>query len=174
MIRLSNSLLLLARLDSALPRPQRDWIDLNELLTVMGDQMRVLADEKQQQVTVMLNPLPKISGDYDHLIRLFMNLLENAVKYTPEDGQICLYADHQPPDVVVRIADNGIGIPKEKLPHLFERFYRVEDHGASGTGLGLAIASSIARDHGGTIQVESTQGSGTVFTVRLSTGNKRR
>ncbi len=167
LIRLANSLLFLARLDAAPMRTQFETVDLNDLLAVVADQARVLADEKQQQLTVALNPLPKIHGSPDHLIRLFMNLIENAVKYTPERGQIRLHAEYQPPYVIVRVMDSGPGIPSEKLAHLFERFYRADDHSAAGAGLGLAIATSIAREHDGDIQVESAQGLGSVFTVRL-------
>lgn len=167
LIRLANSLLFLARLDAAPMRAQFEPVDLNDLLAVVADQARVLADEKQQQLTITLSPLPKIHGSPDYLIRLFMNLIENAVKYTPESGQIRLHAEYQPPYVLVRVMDSGPGIPPEKLAHLFERFYRADDHSTAGAGLGLAIAASIAREHDGDIQVESAQGLGSVFTVRL-------
>lgn len=167
LIRLANSLLFLARLDAAPMSTQFEPVNLNDLLAVVADQARVLADEKEQQLTVTLHPLPKMHGSPDHLIRLFMNLIENAVKYTPERGRIHLHADYQPPDVVVRVMDSGPGIPTEKLPYLFERFYRGDDHSATGAGLGLAIAASIAREHGGHIQAESTLGVGSAFTVRL-------
>jgi heavy metal sensor kinase len=167
LIRLANSLMLLTRLDAAPTRDQFEWVDMNDLLSIVGDQVGILADEKQQQVMITLSTLPRIKGNPDNLIRLFMNLLENAVKYTPSRGQIRLSADHEPSAVVVRIADNGPGIPAEKLPHLFERFYRANEHAVPGAGLGLAIAASIAREHGGSIQVESECGSGSVFTVRL-------
>ncbi len=167
LIRLANSLLFLARLDAAPSHTQVDVIDLNDLLTIVGDQARILADEKQQRITIDMGKLPKIQGSSDHLIRLFMNLLENAVKYTPPQGTICMRAYAEPQQVIISIADTGPGISPDTLPHLFERFYRADDHGFSGAGLGLAIAAGIAREHGGTIQVTSKLGHGSVFTVNL-------
>ncbi|MFH1634241.1 MAG: ATP-binding protein, partial [Chloroflexota bacterium] len=111
-----------------------------------------------------------VYGDIDHLIRLFLNLLDNAVKYTSPGGEITLRASQEPAGVRIVIHNSGEGIPSEYLPHLFERFYRVEEHRSSetgGSGLGLAIAREIVRLHGGKISVQSEPGQGTTFTVIL-------
>ena len=111
----------------------------------------------------------------DLLLRLFLNLVDNAVKYTPENGRVTIQAQQNADDVQVSIADTGPGIAVEHLPHLFERFYRVEEDrgrtgsadGQSGAGLGLAIAHEIARAHGGTLTAKSKAGQGTIFLVQL-------
>jgi signal transduction histidine kinase len=105
-----------------------------------------------------------ISGDSDALIRLFVNLLDNAIKYTPQ-GRITLAAGREPGSIIkITIADTGMGISAEHLPHIFDRFYRVDQSRTSGgAGLGLAIASEIVRVHGGTIEVTSRLGEGSTF-----------
>jgi signal transduction histidine kinase len=131
----------------------------------------LLAEEKAQHLCVDLPNLPTVYGSADHLIRLFLNLLDNAVKYTPKGGQITLKAAREAVHVTVTIADTGCGIAPEQLPHIFERFYRAADR-APGTGLGLAIAQSIAREHGGRIEAASQLGEGSVFTVYLPVKEK--
>lgn len=167
LIRLVNSLLYLAKLDAAPLQATQETVDLCELLDLVADQMRVLATEKTVTLSCETPPLPKIAGNTDHLIRLFLNLLENAIKYTPPGGTITLAATHRAGLIHVSIGDTGPGIPAEHLPHLFERFYRVKDGSTHGTGLGLAIAHSIAREHGGDLSVTSEPGQGSVFTVQL-------
>ena len=111
-----------------------------------------------------------IHGDPDHLIRLFLNLLDNAIKYTPTGGQVSVQAGNEGAGVRVAIIDTGPGIPSEAIPHLFERFYRVEaarSRDSGGAGLGLAIAYEIARWHGGTLEVRSEPGKGTTFAMTL-------
>ena len=105
-----------------------------------------------------------------HLLRLFSNLLENAVRHTPPSGRITLAAANEDDGVVVRIEDTGEGIPAEHLPHVCERFYRVDasrTRGHGGTGLGLAICQSIVEAHHGSLSIESIVGKGTTVTVRL-------
>jgi heavy metal sensor kinase len=172
LIRLANNLLYLARLDAAPVHPQFEPVDLNALLTLVADQAHLLAEERSQQLRVDLSELPTVYGSADHLIRLFLNLLDNAVKYTPTGGQIALSAACEAAHVTVTIADTGCGIAPEQLPHIFERFYRAPGR-APGTGLGLAIAQSIAREHGGRIEAASRLGEGSVFTVYLPVKEKR-
>jgi Signal transduction histidine kinase len=132
--------------------------------------MRPLAEDKGLVLTEEVPPDLSILGDPDHLIRLFVNLLDNAIKYTPPGGQVVLRAGKERTGVWVAISDTGPGIPPEHLPHLFERFYRVEEsrsRHSGGAGLGLAIAYEIARWHGGTIEVQSEPGHGATFTVHL-------
>lgn len=170
LIRLNTDLLLLARLDQKrLPwKPQE--IDLSELLHVTVEQMLPLAKDKRLRVSETIPSGLLVLGDPDYLIRLFLNLLDNAVKYTPSGGQVSLQAGRDQETIWVAVSDTGPGIPPEHLSHIFERFYRVEEARSrytGGAGLGLAIAYEIARWHGGTIHVRSELGSGTTFIVYL-------
>ena len=111
-----------------------------------------------------------MTGDPDHLIRLFLNLMDNAVKYSPPGAEVSVQAERRDGSMVVSISDEGLGISPEALAHIFERFYRVDrarSREEGGTGLGLAIASEIAQRHGGTIQATSVVGVGTTVTVSL-------
>jgi len=168
--RLTNDLLVLPRVDGQLATMPQEPIDLGNILLALGAQMEPLA--QAQGVTLMPPTFPPliVLGNEDHLIRLFMNLLDNAVRYTPSGGQITLEATRRQGQVGIRVRDTGTGIASQHLPRLFDRFYRV-DHGRSraqgGSGLGLAIAQSIARAHGGRISVESSLGAGSTFTVWL-------
>jgi heavy metal sensor kinase len=168
--RLTNDLLLLARTDGQLVAMPTEPIDLGSILTALGVQVEPLAHA--QNLLLILRPFPSITilGNQDHLIRLFMNLLDNAIRYTPTGGQITIEATYQEGQVIIQVCDTGPGIAPEHLPRLFDRFYRVDsgrNRTQGGSGLGLAIAQSIAQAHGGSISVESSVGTGSTFTVRL-------
>jgi signal transduction histidine kinase len=165
---LVEGLLHLAHSDAARPVAM-DIVNLSNLLVDVTDSLRPLAEEKGLALTADISDNLSVSGDGDDLIRLFVNLLDNAIKYT-QHGQINVAAGPQPNGCVqVSIADTGIGIDAAHLPHIFDRFYQVDQARAtSGAGLGLAIALSIAQAHGGTIGVESKIGQGTVVTVQLA------
>lgn len=170
LIRLSNGLLFLSRSDqNQLPfRPTS--INLSELLEVLVEQFQPLILEKELKIDRNIPAEFCIFGDSDHLIRLFMNVLENAFKYTPARGQITITAVESPVETRVIIHNTGSGIPQEHLRHLFERFYRVEADRSSqtgGSGLGLAIAREIVRLHGGEIDIQSEPEQGARVTVRL-------
>lgn len=128
------------------------------------------AQQKQLHLSVDLESnLPPIVYDHDKMIQVLTNLLGNAIKFTPESGQITISARRRGEDLAVSVSDSGMGIPKEALPKLFTQFYRVHRPGKEikGTGLGLAIVSRIVTDHGGRIDVESEVDKGTTFTVLL-------
>ncbi len=111
-----------------------------------------------------------VEANEGELIRLFVNLLENAQRYTPPEGSITVSARREGDRLVVTVADTGVGIAPEHLPHLGERFYRADASRArsdGGTGLGLSICRSIAEAHGGWLTIESTVGVGTTVTVSL-------
>ncbi|MCX6049006.1 MAG: ATP-binding protein [Chloroflexi bacterium] len=145
----------------------REPIDLAALLCDVADSLSPLAEAKNLTLKCEVPTVLTFSGDSDGLIRLFVNLLDNAVQYT-EQGSIVITAQATATRLEVKISDTGIGISREHLPHLFDRFYRVDKARASrGAGLGLAIALDIARAHGGTIEVSSTLQVGTIFTVCL-------
>ena len=144
-----------------------EMIDLSVLLSDVADSLRPLAQAKGLALNVKLPPQLPFVGDMDMLIRLFVNLLDNAIKYT-EQGTVNLSAFREDQQIHVVVSDTGIGIPSEHLPFIFERFYRVESaRSSAGTGLGLAIARQIAEAHGGEIKVESRPKAGTVFSVQF-------
>lgn len=170
LVRLSNDLLFLARLDAAPLSWMPEQINLSDLLGAVIDQIGIVADQKSITLNTSIPPSLPINGVADHLIRLFLNVLDNAVKYTPAGGQVTVTALTSRSEVSVTIQDSGHGIAPEHLPHLFERFYRVERGRGSdsgGSGLGLAIAYQIARAHSGSIRVESKPGAGSSFIITL-------
>lgn len=170
LIRLSAALLFLSRSGQNQITFHPTPVNLSELLGVLIEQLQPLADEKNLKVSAQLADDLFVRGDNDHLVRLFMNLLENALKYTPADGQIQVSAGGDADGVRVTILNSGDGIPSEHIPHLFERFYRVDEDRSSqtgGSGLGLAIAQEIVRLHNGGIDASSRPGQGVTFTVRL-------
>jgi heavy metal sensor kinase len=165
---LVNGLLHLTRSDATQP-VVKEPVDLSILLADVTDSLRFLAEDKGLELKANIADDLVLTGDSDALIRLFVNLLENAIKYT-EQGQIAVIANPQSNGTLeVTVSDTGAGIATPHLPHIFNRFYRVdESRTTSGTGLGLAIALGVAQAHGGTIQAESEIGKGTVFTVKLA------
>ncbi|NWJ97636.1 MAG: HAMP domain-containing histidine kinase [Chloroflexi bacterium] len=170
LVRLSNSLLYLARLDQADQSSQAETLNLSDLLESIVDSMQPVAELKQIRLEGNLPLDLHLGGNLDQLTRLFLNLVDNAIKYTPEGGEITVRAEKEAKVVRVSISDNGPGIAAEHLPHLFKRFYRAESDRASssgGAGLGLAIANEIARQHGGTLEVKSQLSQGTTFSVQL-------
>jgi heavy metal sensor kinase len=163
----SEDLLLLARGDSHRP-VAREHVDLALLLDDVIESIRPLAEEKGLTVTLDASGPLSLQGDTDRLIRLFVNLLDNAIKYT-EQGTITVTARHPPDEkLCITVADTGVGIAPDHLPHIFERFYRADaSRSTRGAGLGLTIAQEIAQAHDGMIQVKSSVGIGTTFTVLL-------
>jgi len=164
---LTEDLLNLARGDSNKPL-EFEEVDITTLLFDLSDSLRTLAEDKGLRLTTNISERITITGDSDSLIRLFANLLDNAIKFTSKGG--IMLSAHRAIDnmLEVSITDSGDGIPAEDLPYIFDRFYRVEkSRAARGTGLGLAIVANIAEAHGGSIEVSSTVGQGTTFHVRL-------
>jgi two-component system sensor histidine kinase VicK len=133
--------------------------------------MEIELRNKGQELKFFIeDSIPFIKADRDRMEQVILNLLSNAIKYTPENGKISIYLSSTSNQVYVRVVDTGIGIPKEDLPRIFERFYRVDkarSREMGGTGLGLSIAKEITEIHGGTITVKSEVGKGTEFLLRL-------
>lgn len=173
LIRLSNDLLLMVRLEQGMRQETAEKIDLSDFLPVVVDQIRPLAEAKSINLTEIIPPHSPIQGHFDLLIRLFLNLLDNAIKYTSTEGQVIIKVQKQDQWIQIIFQDSGPGIAPHHLPHLFERFYRVEADRArqsdqeGGAGLGLAIAREIAQVHSGNLTVTSELGKGSVFTVWL-------
>jgi heavy metal sensor kinase len=141
--------------------------DLSLLLIDLADAMRPLAAAKALTIKHEVPAQMMIKADRDLLIRLFVNLLENAIKYT-QHGAIEISTSTERATAVIKISDSGPGIAAQHLPHIFERFYRADAaRNSKGTGLGLAIASQIAIAHGGSLEADSVVGRGSTFTVRL-------
>jgi len=133
----------------------------------VADSLRPLALAKGLTLNAQLPSELPFKGDMDSMIRLFVNLLDNAIKYT-DMGEVTISAFQDAGEIRVTLADTGIGIPADHLPHIFERFYRVESaRSSAGSGLGLAIARQIAQTHGGEIKVASKSGTGTTLNVIL-------
>lgn len=143
---------------------------LESVIDAVVDGYRQIAAEKGLTLKWEFTPLPLIRGNPHRLRRVMENLLSNAVKYNREGGWIAVSAECREGYIVVRVADSGIGIPPEDLPHVFDRFYRVqrpETEDIEGTGLGLSIVKSIIEKHGGRVWVESRPGEGSTFTFLL-------
>ncbi len=169
---LVDGLLLLARADAGVLRMDRRPADLAQLVEEVYGQTRILAEARS--VNLRLGPVEPISvqGDYAHLRRLFLNLVDNAVKYTLPDGHVTISLQLSGGWASIRVENTGMGIPPEDQARIFQRFYRsaeARSRGEGGAGLGLCIARSIAEAHGGRIEVESATGRGSTFTVLLPT-----
>jgi two-component system OmpR family sensor kinase len=167
---LVEGLLLLARADAGVLQLDLQKIELRELIEELCSQMQSIADSHSVALHCDLPQAVSAEGDREHLRRLLLNLIDNGIKYTRPGGSVtvALHADGQ--TATVRIADTGIGLPKDQLQEIFSRFHRapearVED--GKGVGLGLNIALSIAKAHHGTIGVESEPGQGSIFSLRL-------
>jgi len=169
--RMVGDLLLLAQAESGkLPLDQR-LIELDTLLLEVLNQMNVLARDK---VELHLGEIDQVQvcGDQDRLKQVLLNLVGNAINYTPQGGTVTLGLSKDAGQALLTIQDTGQGIAEEDLPHVFERFYRGEksrtrSRDGKGFGLGLSIAYWIVRNHGGLIEVQSTEGEGTTFSVWL-------
>jgi two-component system OmpR family sensor kinase len=170
--RLVEGLLLLARADAGVLRMDRRTVDLAQLIEEVYGQARILAEA--HSLNFRLGPVEPLSvqGDYAHLRRLLLNLVDNAVKYTPPDGHVTISLQSSGGWASIRVEDTGMGMPPEDQARIFQRFYRsaeARSRGEGGAGLGLCIAQSIAEAHGGRIEVESATGRGSAFTVLLPT-----
>jgi heavy metal sensor kinase len=168
MTRLVGDLLLLAQADSGRLPLEECVVDLDTLIVDIYHQTKVLS----QTVKVrLLPPEPaRVKGDPDRLKQVLLNLVTNALKYTPDGGEVILSLTAEGGYAFLRVSDTGVGIPKEDLPYIFERFYRVDKARArqiGGAGLGLSIAKWIVEAHHGRIWAESEVGKGSTFTVQL-------
>lgn len=169
--RMVGDLLLLAQAESGkLPLDLR-LVELDSILFEVLQQMNVLAGER---IKLRLGDIDQVlvCGDQDRLKQVLVNLIGNAIKYTPSGGEVVVGLGKENNQPRLTVTDNGPGIPAEDLPHIFERFYRGEkartrQRDGKGFGLGLSIAYWIVRNHGGQIEVSSSEGQGTTFTVRL-------
>jgi heavy metal sensor kinase len=173
MTELLDSLLTLARADEGRAELHREQVDLREIIEEAGETGELLAEHAGVGMEIRLPPEPVVVAvDSSRVRQLALNLIENAVKYTPRGGQVSVELAGNDGRVTFTVADTGIGIAPGDLPHVFDRFWRADSARTrtserAGTGLGLAICKWIAEAHGGTIEVQSRPGRGTTFTVGL-------
>jgi signal transduction histidine kinase len=167
---MTTAFLDLARLESGRTQFKFEQVNLREILLECVVFMSCKVEDKQQILTVMIpEHLPNIFADFDKTKQVFLNLLSNAIKYSPNGGKISLETEILASDVLVKVEDNGVGIPPEKLGRIFDKFYRVpgSELTAPGTGLGLSICQRIIEAHKGRIEVVSKPGEGSTFMVYL-------
>ncbi|HKV39487.1 MAG TPA: ATP-binding protein [Blastocatellia bacterium] len=171
MTELAEDMLLLARADSDNLALEFRELSLSDLLHEVCDELTGLAESRQIDVTVNVQSSCLIYADRLWMHRAFRNITENALKYTPNGGKVTVSAAPEGESIRTDVMDTGVGIPEEERSNIFRRFYRVDparSRGDGGTGLGLAICDQIIRAHGGHIEVESTLGQGTTFSVFLA------
>ncbi|BCA55918.1 putative Phosphate regulon sensor histidine kinase PhoR [Nitrospira sp. KM1] len=175
-----EDLLQLSKIESGQVHFKREPLQIDSLIERTFSMIKPLADKKQHQLqAVGMVGLPLFSGDQERLLQVLANLVDNAIKYTPEGGTITVAArpihnvglPGHPQDMIeISVADTGIGIPEQDRPRIFERFYRVDkarSRELGGTGLGLAIVKHIVEGHGGQVWAEANSPTGSRFVVRL-------
>lgn len=172
MTRIVRDLLTLSRLDEKYADSDvKERIELKPFLEGIVERMSINAKNKNQIISYQeMNPAGAFTANSDKIEQVIINIISNAVKYTPDGGEIRIYSGKIYSDIYIKVTDNGIGIPKENLPRIFERFYRVDkarSRDTGGTGLGLAIAKQIIDEAGGNISIQSEYGKGTEVTITL-------
>jgi signal transduction histidine kinase len=181
MHRMALDLLDLARLEAGTADLKMSTVDMGVLLQGIVDKFTPQAQKAGVALRLDIpNDLPLITGDGDRLAQVFTNLVDNALKFTPANGEITLSAKKAGVEMEASVTDSGSGVPNEALPHLFDRFYQADPSraggetaaGRRGAGLGLAIVKEIVEAHSGKIGVRSQMGHGTTFTIHLPLASK--
>jgi heavy metal sensor kinase len=170
MTRLLGDMLVLARADAGLESIDREKVNLGDLVKGVVSALQPLAQARSVELTGGVADDLVVEGDQTRLTQLLTNLVDNALKYTPDGGRATVSVERERGMAKLVVRDTGVGIAAEHLPHLFERFYRADDARSrtnGGAGLGLAICKWVVDMHRGQIEVGSTPGTGTTFTVRL-------
>jgi two-component system phosphate regulon sensor histidine kinase PhoR len=167
--RIADDLLVLSAAESKVPEKRE--VNLSELLQGVMTRLQEQADRQGVALTAKIPGGIVTMASADQMDQVFLNLIDNAIKYTPEHGRVSVTAEQRDGELTVIVSDTGIGIPQQDLPRIFERFYRVDrarSRQTGGTGLGLSIVKHIVESHGGHVTVESDFNCGTTFTVKLS------
>jgi two-component system phosphate regulon sensor histidine kinase PhoR len=167
---LVDDLLHLSRLESSHAVPAAREVNLSDVVSQVAELMQPSADQKGHELIVDSAEIQPVMGNSEYLERAVSNLIENAIKYTPNGGKISITARARDSQAIIEVADNGIGIAAEDLHRIFERFYRVDrsrSREMGGTGLGLSIVKHVAQAHHGSVEVESTPGQGSTFRIKL-------
>ena len=159
----------LSRIEAADSKSGFSPVDLTRMTREVGEQFASRAEQTGRSFTMQVpDHSVTVSGNEMHLRQVMINLLENALKFTPPDGRISLDLDSSTEEAQLTVADSGIGIPSEDLPHVFERFHRGRNAAEySGNGLGLAIVKAIVTQHHGRVVLQSKAGNGTLASVTL-------
>ena len=171
MAKLVTDLLTLSRYDSNKIKRENTQFDLGELAKGCQEKLRFEIEKKKHNVECFVTAnVPPVEADKDGIERVILNILSNAIKYTPENGTIKVYVGFVYNDAYIKVIDNGIGIPEKDLSRIFERFYRVDkarSRELGGTGLGLSIAQEILKKNDGSIDIKSEVGKGTEVVIRI-------
>ncbi|MGN6483172.1 MAG: sensor histidine kinase [Thermomicrobiales bacterium] len=168
-----SNLLDLSRIEGGVLRPDLDWQDLPAFMDDVRDRVRSVVGMGHHDLTIDLDPgaatsFPPVRFDYVEIMQVMINLIGNAAKYSPDGAPIAVRASVRGDTLRIAVTDAGLGIPPDRLPRIFETFYRAHDKGpVSGSGIGLAICKGIVEAHGGTITARSEVGRGTTITVTL-------
>ncbi len=173
--RIVERLFALSRLDTGEAQSERVRVDLANLAETTAEQMCLLAEEKHIELICANEGQVEIEGDRARLKQIVVNLLDNAIKYTPEHGRVEMTVKTRDQSALLEVSDTGLGIPETALPHIFERFFRADDtHSRSteGAGLGLSIVQSICHAHGGSISAANRSPAGCLLTVELPLARK--
>ncbi len=162
-----NNLLDMTRTESGVLRISKKPCDLRDFVGACLEQVKGAIGRREVGITIPTDA-PEVAVDFQYMLKAFVNVMENALKYSPEDSPIAILASFTGTAVRISIQDHGVGIAQEDLGRIFEKFYRVERaHNVLGTGLGLCIAKNIIEAHGGRISAESTPGKGSTFTIEI-------
>jgi two-component system phosphate regulon sensor histidine kinase PhoR len=171
LVQMVNELLELSRIEGGGSLVLLDDVDLGRVATASTERLRLFAERQGVRLRVDTpdDRLPPVRGDDDRLGQVFVNLVHNAVKFSPEGGDVIVRVARVGQEVVASVEDHGVGIPRTAIPRIFERFYKVDRARAKGggTGLGLSIARHTVEQHGGRIWVESVEGRGSTFSFAL-------
>ena len=170
LVRIVEGLFALSKLDAGQARSERVRFDLAKLAETTAEQMCLLAEVKHIALTCETHEPVEVEGDHSRLKQVIVNLLDNAIKYTPERGKISLTVRSENGSALLEIADSGPGVSESALPHLFKRFYRADEahsRDVEGAGLGLSIVESICTAHGGTIAISNRIPTGCLAAVQL-------
>jgi signal transduction histidine kinase len=167
---LVSGLLVLSRLDAGETQRERTELDLSELVRSTAEQMRLMAEDRG--ISIELSGLQRavIQGDPSRIKQIIVNLLDNAIRFTPTRGSVMLHTSEDDTYALLEVVDTGVGIPGAALPLVFDRFYRADEARSrddGGAGLGLSIVKSICSMHGADIEVSSQLGEGSCFRVRF-------
>jgi heavy metal sensor kinase len=170
LVHIVETLFSLSRFETGQARPNHAQFDFAELAAATADQMCLLAEDKGQTLSCEVPAPVVIEGDRARLKQVIVNLLDNAIKYTPKGGSVRLSVLARGDEAICDVVDSGIGIPAEAIGHVFDRFFRVDaarSREVAGAGIGLSIVKVICAAHNGRVEVESAEGRGSRFRVHL-------
>jgi signal transduction histidine kinase len=172
--KIVESLLAISRLDSGGAGIEYNPFDLDQLARTTADQMQLLAGEKEISLSCYSTGPVSTIGDETRIKQVLVNLFDNAIKYTSVGGHVAVSVAAEGRNAILIVTDDGVGIPADSLPHVFERFYRAEKartRTSAGVGLGLSLVEAVCRAHGGEVSIESIEGQGTSVKVVLPLAN---